>query len=110
MESWEHARRDYDVRAHARKHARMLACMHTILKRAQAHISANWGRIGKIKISTESGEHADRDYDVRAHARKHARMLACMHTMLWRAQAHISANLGWIGKIDIYGIVGTCRL
>ena len=80
-ESGEHADRDYDVRAHACKHARMLACMHTMLWRAQAHISANLGRIGKIKISTESGEHPDRDYDVRAHARKHARMLACMHTI-----------------------------
>ena len=46
---------------------------------------ANLGQMGKIEISTESGGHAGHDYDVCACARKHAHMLACMHTMFWRA-------------------------
>ena len=59
-------------------------------------------RIGEIEISTESGGHTGHDYDVSACARKHARMLACMHAISWCAWAHISANLGRIGKIEIY--------
>ena len=47
--------------------------------------SANLGRIGKKEISTESGGHAGHDYDVCACARKHARMLACMHAIFWCA-------------------------
>ena len=84
-ESGEHASCDYDVRAHAHKHALTLTCMHTIFVRAEAHISANLGPIRKIKISTESGGHAGHDYDICACARKHATMLACMHAIFWRA-------------------------
>ena len=84
-ESQGHAGNDSNVCACARKHACMLACMHAIFWRAYAHISANLGRIGKIEISTESGGHAGHDYDVCACARKHARMLACMHAIFWCA-------------------------
>ena len=64
MELWGHASCDYDVGAHARKHARILVCIHTIFWRAQAHISANLGRIGKIEISMELGGHACHDSDI----------------------------------------------
>ena len=84
-ESGGHAGHDYGVCACARKHVSMLACMHTIFWRAYAHISAKLGRIGKIEICTESGGHASHDYDVFTCARKHARMLACMHAIFWRA-------------------------
>ena len=47
--------------------------------------SANLGPIGKIEISSESGGHDGHDDDVSACAHKHARMLACMHTILLRA-------------------------
>ena len=47
--------------------------------------SANFGRIGKIEITTESGGHTGHDYDVCACARKHVRMLACMHAIFWHA-------------------------
>ena len=71
-----HAGHDYDVCACARKHARMLACMHTIFWCAKAHISAKFGLIREIKVSTESGGHAGHNYGVCAYACKHARMLA----------------------------------
>ena len=64
MELGGHASHDYDICTCARKHARMLACMHTIFWRAYAPISANLGQIRKIEISMESGGHAGHDYDI----------------------------------------------
>ena len=42
-------------------------------------------QIGNIEKYTKLGRHAGHDYDFCACARKHARMLACMHTIFWRA-------------------------
>ena len=95
----------------ARKHARMLACMHAIFWRAYAHISANLGQIGKIEISTESGGHTGHDYDVCACAHKHACMLACMHACHFLACLGpylIQSRSDWKDR-DIYGIGGTYR-
>ena len=47
-----------------------------------------------MEISTELGGHAHHDFDVCACARKHARMLACMHTIFWHAWAQISES--WV--------------
>ena len=48
--------------------------MHAMCLRAQAHIPAIWGQIGKMEICTESETHAGDDYDVWAYAHK----LACL--------------------------------
>ena len=97
MESGGHAGHDYDVCACERRHACMLACMHTIFWCAYAHISANLGQIRKIEISAESGGYAGHDYDVFACAC----MLVCMHTIFWHAMGHILAKFGWIREIKV---------
>ena len=63
----------------------MLPCMNAIHMRARANISTKFGPIREIKVSMESGGHAGPDYDVCADTHKHARMLACMHAIFWRA-------------------------
>merc|ERR1712112_584952 len=82
------------VHMHASMHARyILACLGPYLSQI--------GSDRKDRDIYGIGGHAGHDYDVCTCARKHARMLACMHAIFWRAVAHISAKLGRIGKIEI---------
>ena len=46
------------LQAHNVTQAHKLACMHTMLLCAQAHILVKWGQTRDIKISMESGEDA----------------------------------------------------
>ena len=89
MKSGEHARPPWALNL---TWACKLGCMHAICLRTKAHISDNLGWIRKLEICTELERHAGHDYDVWAHAHKHARMLACLHTVFWRALAHISTK------------------
>ena len=95
MESGDHAG---PLWAHNMTWARKLECMHTVCLRAQAHISAKWGRIREIKISMESGEHARPIWKPNL---TQACKLMCMHTICLRALAHISDKLGWIRKMRV---------
>ena len=55
MESGEHTK---PILVYITTQAQKLVCMHAMCLRAQAHISAKLGRIRKIKVFMESGEHA----------------------------------------------------
>ena len=72
--------------------------MHTVCLRAQAHISAEWGRIREIKISMESGKHAG---PLWAHNLTQACKLVCIQAMCLHARAHISAKLGQTREIKV---------
>ena len=47
-----------DLSEHNLTQACTLACMHAMCLRVQTHISAKFGHIREIKVSTESGDHA----------------------------------------------------
>ena len=46
--------------------------------------------------------HAIHNYDICAFAHNHVHMAACMYTISWHAQAHISAKLGHIREIKVF--------
>ena len=68
----EHISQYYDLLAHAYKYARMLMWMHTIFWHAWPHILAQLVQIKDIDVSIVAEGQPSQDYDIFAHACKHA--------------------------------------